>query len=897
VSQARLLVAAIVLGATVGPAGASGALYLRSSGEPFRWPDGGRSIPYNPDRGGFGRLDAATALAQTDAAFAAWQAVPTSTASYRNAGLLPVDVTQSNYGPYLFATQPDGRNAIVYDQNGAIFNSLFGFGSGVLGFAGPEWVDPATGDVIEAYAFLNGGPNLILGFPTSEMLTIQVHEFGHYANLAHTVINGQIALFGDPTGPAPHDTFPREDLEGRIETMYPLLFREGGQETLHADDVASLSRLYPEPGFSASHGTITGRVVRVDGLTRASGVNVIARNVADPYDDAVSSIAGELTDSVLQSDPWTGVYRLEGLTPGATYAVYVDRILAGGFSTRPFFPYPAPEELYNGPRESGDPRIDDPAEYQGIVAVAGATTDGVDIFLNRPAPGAFPLGDEQTAELPIGFPFRFCGGEYTLVFLNSNGTLTFEGPSNSAEETTSGFFSGPPRIAGLWDDFDPEAGGAVSWDTTPNSFRVRWDEVPEYASARRSSFGIELQRSSGEIRLDYGEIRAFDGLAGLSCGSRLTSRYEPQSDLSLLPSSPDQTINARNVSALYEQFVAIRPNDLQGRSLRFTAPNEFRDLREPNDGLLRARRVRLPYWSGERFSGIFPSGDDVDFFRFFARAGDTLVAETRAGNQFDTVLGVFDAASGALVAVDDDSGFGLLSRVSYGIPADGLYAVAVSTFPDFDFTGDGPGEGRYALDLRALPGTPLPLTDESTIELPFATFAFPFAGSAWSSVFVNSNGLLTFGEPRLDFTPTPAELLVGPPSIAPLWDDLDPGTGGYVYYRRTADSLTVTFDEVFEFGRSVPTDFSVTLWATGAIEFRYGEHGGNDGIVGISSGGGVADPGEIDLSAVEGSLVLDEPVYEEFSFGQFDLDLHVLRFGPGPSPPTTVDGSLRLRRP
>ncbi len=894
--RAAAALAAIAL-AIAGPSvEASGALYLHSSGQPFLWPDGGRSIPYNPDRGGWGKLDAATAVAQTDAAFAAWTAVPSSTASYRNAGLLPVDVNATNYGPYLFADEPDGLNAIVYDQTGAIFNSLFGFLSGVLGFAGPEWINPETAEVVEAYAFLNGGPNLILGFPTSEMLTIQVHEFGHYANLAHTSVNAQIALYGDPTGPAPFDTFPPEDLRGRIETMYPFIIREGGQETPHADDGVSLSRLYPEPSFAASHGTITGRVMRVDGLTRASGVNVVARNVANPYDDAVSSIAGDMTGSTVQSDPRTGVYRLEGLTPGATYAVYIDRLLAGGFSVTPFFPYPAPEELYNGPQETGNPQSDDPAEYQGIVAVAGQTVSDVDFFLNRPAPGPFPLGDEQTAELPLGFPFRFCGREYTLAFLNSNGTLTFERPSNGAGETTAGLFSGPPRIAAMWDDLDPSAGGSVSWDTTPNEFRVRWNEVPEYQSARLSSFGLELQRSSGEIHLDYGTITAIDGLVGLSCGGLLTSRYELPSDLSELASSADQTINARNRSALFEQFEAIRPNDLTDRSLRFTAPNDLPDLSEPNDSLARARRVALPYFSGERITGLFPAGD-VDYFRFQARAGDTLVAETRAGNQIDTVLGVFDMASQSLLALDDDSGVGLLSRVAYPIPADGMYAVAVSSFPDFDFNGDGPIEGRYVLDLRTLPGIPLPLTDESAVEMLFGGFAFPFAGRTWNSVFVTSNGLLTFGQPVLDFTPTRSELLNGPPSIAPLWDDLDPGAGGYVYYRRTANSLTVTFDDVFEFGRTVPTDFAVTMWNTGAIEFRYGEHGGNDGIVGVSPGGGVEDPGEIDLSAATAEFPLEVPIYEDFGFGQFDLDGRALMFGLPPAPLADADGVLRLRRP
>ncbi len=880
-SARRLVGLALVLAAATGPLDAAGALYLQSSGRPYLWPDGGRSIPFNPDRGGFGTLDAATTLAQTEAAFATWAAVPTSTVSYRNAGQLPVDVNPTNFGPFVFPSAPDGLNAVVYDQNGAIFSLLFGFGSGILGFAGPEWVDPETGEILESSAFLNGGPNLSFGYPTSEMFSIQVHEFGHYANLAHTVINGQIALFGDPTGPSPFDTFPREDLAGRIETMYPFLFRGGGQETLHADDIASLSRLYPEPSFAATRGTITGRVLRVDGLTLASGANVIARNVADPFDDAVSSIAGDLTDSTLPSDPLTGVYRIEGLTPGATYAVYVDRILAGGFSTPPSFPYPAPEEFYNGKHESRDPYTDDPAAYEGIVLAAGETKGGVDIFLNRLPPGPIPLGDEQSGELALPFPFRFCGRQYTLVYVNSNGTLTFERPSNAPGETTEGFFSGPPRIAGLWDDLDPAAGGTLTFDETPYTFDVHWSDVPEYASERLSSFAIGLRRFFSRVELSYGDLAAFDGIAGMSCGGRLTSRFEQQLDLSVLAArSHGWTIPTRNQTAVYESFVSTRPNDLDHLTLRFTSPIEPRDLREPNDDLAHARWVWPPMLTDRQFTGIFPPGDDVDFYRFYAREGETIAVETVPGNQVDTVLGVFDVESGQLVALDDDSGFGLLSWVTYPVPQDGVYAVGVSTYPDFDFTGDGPGEGRYVLDLRRLPGDLLFLNDEGAAEVSFDGFAFPFAGQLWGSVFVNSNGNLTFGGPYLDFTPTVAEFLGGLPAIAPMWVDLDPGTAGYIYVRRDADSMTITFDDVPEFGRTLPNDFSVTLRADGSIEMRYGSTSRGPGIVGVSPGGGVADPGEIDLSAVTGPLAAPGPVYEEFGFAQFDLDERMLSFVP-----------------
>ena len=117
--------------------------------------------------------------------------------------------------------------------------------------------------------------------------------------------------------------------------MYPFLFVNGGQATPHADDIAIFSFLYPEPGFAASTGTITGRILAPNNTTPVTGVNVIARNVANPYDDAVSAISSDFATDYTPAQPFVGVYTLRGLTPGANYAVFVDQILAGGFSTPP----------------------------------------------------------------------------------------------------------------------------------------------------------------------------------------------------------------------------------------------------------------------------------------------------------------------------------------------------------------------------------------------------------------------------------------------------------------------------------------------------------------------------------------------------------------------------------
>ena len=365
-------------------------------------------------------------MAQTTAAFGVWAAIPTARATHSNQGQLPVDVDETNFIPYFLPTAPDGVSAIVYDEDGAIFELLFGPDSGVLGFAGPEWLDGSTGEIVEGVAFMNGGA--LLGddaFPAAEFLSVQVHEFGHYQNLAHTVVNGQIAGFGDARGPTPFNTFdPPPTFAGRIETMYPFLFIGGGQATPHADDIAIFSALYPEPGFAASTGAIRGRIIAPNDRTRLTGVNVIARNIANPYDDAVSAISSDFATDYASNAPLAGTYTLRGLTPGASYAVYVDQILAGGFSTPPRV-LPGPEEFFNGVNESSDGATDAPDEFAAIPVAAGGTVSNVDIIFNARTPGPLTLGDDSSAEIFTEFPLRFCGQTYDSVWINANGNLTF----------------------------------------------------------------------------------------------------------------------------------------------------------------------------------------------------------------------------------------------------------------------------------------------------------------------------------------------------------------------------------------------------------------------------------------------------------------------------------------
>ena len=81
-------------------------------------------------------------------------------------------------------------------------------------------------------------------------------------------------------------------------------------------------------------------------------------------------------------------------------------------------------------------------------------------------------------------------------------------------------------------------------------------------------------------------------------------------------------------------------------------------------------------------------------------AGMDVTAEvTRRGSssRVDTVLSVYgprtsDGESGPLVAVDDNAGYGLLSKVTTELPENGTYTVALTT-------KDGLGRGKYRLSV------------------------------------------------------------------------------------------------------------------------------------------------------------------------------------------------------
>src|SRR5271165_1131667 len=284
---------------------------------------------------------------------------------------------------------------VIFDADGSIMQNFFGAGDGILGISSPQFSITGTTIITESFVVLNGtaidpaDPNAM------NFQGVATHEFGHSLGMAHTQTNGAAFFYNDNVEPNSCNSllFAHTLTSADVETMYPYINPNVGgtgiaQANLHTTDtLASFSDLYPGPGWTNAYGTITGKVYDVDGKTELTGVNVIARNLANPYVDSTSALTGQMTQGLLGPD---GSYTLHGLKPGAKYVVYVDAILAGGFPTPPLWFLPSAERFWNGNTSTTSYN---PCTYTPITASPAVSTKANITFARVPgAPLLYQLG-------------------------------------------------------------------------------------------------------------------------------------------------------------------------------------------------------------------------------------------------------------------------------------------------------------------------------------------------------------------------------------------------------------------------------------------------------------------------------------------------------------------------
>ena len=176
----------------------------------------------------------------------------------------------------------------------------------------------------------------------------------------------------------------------------------------------------------------------------------------------------------------------------------------------------------------------------------------------------------------------------------------------------------------------------------------------------------------------------------------------------------------------------------------------------------------------------------------------------------------------------------------------------------FEPTSTGYRVTRLNLPLYPASGNFFTMGDDDSVPLELG-FMIPFYGERYSTVYINSDGNVTFQAPGpstasgRQFGPREI-LLMGPPRIAPLLTDLGFESAGFVSVGHTLDRVTVTWKSPISLERSTDAVFQATLWSSGRIDFTYDGSIGEQfhaASVGIGPGGGEPEWTPLDFSETD----------------------------------------------
>ncbi len=164
--------------------------------------------------------------------------------------------------------------------------------------------------------------------------------------------------------------------------------------------------------------------------------------------------------------------------------------------------------------------------------------------------------------------------------------------------------------------------------------------------------------------------------------------------------------------------------------------------------------------------------------------------------------------------------------------------------------------------------------DNGFRKIPLPGARFPFYGKLYDTIYIGTNGYITFDQGDISARPSSSAFATSVPRIAALWSDLDVVFRGTINYNRLANGHVVTWNGVGDDQSSGANTFQIILYDDGHIAFVYKKIKARSSLVGISPGGYDELPAQIDFSSPPGDSI-SAPVFETFT-KQKRLDIPAL---------------------
>jgi hypothetical protein len=151
---------------------------------------------------------------------------------------------------------------------------------------------------------------------------------------------------------------------------------------------------------------------------------------------------------------------------------------------------------------------------------------------------------------------------------------------------------------------------------------------------------------------------------------------------------------------------------------------------------------------------------------------------------------------------------------------------------------------------------------------------FPFFGVSYDTIFVGTNGYITFTQGDTTARISPTTLAGNLPRIAPLWADLEVVDSGDIYYNRLDGRHLITWEGAGQPSYAGISTFQAVLYDDGRIAFAYRKVKAQAALAGISPGSSAAEPQPVDFSNPPAEKV-SGPFFEVFG-KQKRIDLPAL---------------------